>query len=100
MRDRRGHERSAKDGYLAGVGGPTLVADLAEAILRGDIRAGARLMRDLDDGDPGAEAVLRQIYPQTGKAFVLGVTGNPGAGKSTVVDALIAHYRKLGQKVG
>src|SRR6185369_934371 len=57
-------------------------------------------MRDLDDQVPGAVEVMKRLYPATGRAFVLGVTGNPGAGKSTVVDALIAHYRKAGKKVG
>jgi LAO/AO transport system kinase len=72
----------------------------AQAVLAGDVRAAARLMRDLDDTRPGAVEVMRQLYPHTGRAFVLGVTGNPGAGKSTVVDALIAHYRQAGQRVG
>src|SRR5579859_758701 len=57
-------------------------------------------MRDLDDQVPGAVGVMKLLYPHTGRAFVLGVTGNPGAGKSTVVDALIDHYRKLQKKVG
>jgi LAO/AO transport system kinase len=73
---------------------------LAERVLRGDTRAAARLMRDLDDRLPQAAAELRALYPHTGRAFVLGVTGNPGAGKSTVVDALIERYRAAGQKVG
>ena len=61
----------------------------AGLVLKGDLREGARLMRDLDDGRPGAIEVMKHVYPATGRAFVLGVTGNPGAGKSTVVDALI-----------
>ncbi|HEV8312665.1 MAG TPA: methylmalonyl Co-A mutase-associated GTPase MeaB, partial [Burkholderiaceae bacterium] len=73
---------------------------LAQRVLSGDVRAAARLMRDLDDRIPGAEAELRQLYPKTGRAFVLGITGNPGAGKSTVVDALIARYRAQDDRVG
>jgi LAO/AO transport system kinase len=73
---------------------------LAERVLAGDTRAAARLMRDLDDRLPQATAELRALYPHTGRAFVLGVTGNPGAGKSTVVDALIERYRAAGKKVG
>ena len=73
---------------------------LAEGVLAGDARAAARLMRDLDDRMPGAIDELRRLFPKTGRAFVLGVTGNPGAGKSTVVDALIAHYRARGERVG
>src|SRR5581483_11998212 len=57
-------------------------------------------MRDLDDARPGAVETMKHVYPHTGRAFVLGVTGNPGAGKSTVVDALIAHYRSQGKRVG
>jgi LAO/AO transport system kinase len=72
----------------------------AKAILASDVRQGARLMRDLDDMRPGAVEVMKHLYPHTGRAFVLGVTGNPGAGKSTVVDALIALYRAQGKRVG
>src|SRR6478672_6456706 len=71
-----------------------------DPILAGEVRAGARLMRDLDDRRPEALEQLKALFPHTGKAYVVGVTGNPGAGKSTVVDAMIAHYRAAGQKVG
>lgn len=71
-----------------------------QAILDGDQRAGARLMRDLDDRRPEALAALKALHPHTGKAYLVGITGNPGAGKSTVVDALIAHYRTRGERVG
>jgi LAO/AO transport system kinase len=69
-------------------------------ILDGNVRAGARLMRDLDDRRPEALQALKALFPHTGKAYVVGITGNPGAGKSTVVDALIAHYRGKGERVG
>src|SRR5579862_4652779 len=65
-----------------------------------DPRAAARLMRDLDDGMPGARAALAALYGQTGRAFVVGITGAPGVGKSTLVDALIAPYRATGARVG
>src|SRR5260370_26260388 len=68
-------------------------------ILAGDVRTSARLMRDLDDRRPDALAALKALYAHTGRAYVVGITGNPGAGKSTVVDALIAHYRAAGEKV-
>jgi LAO/AO transport system kinase len=71
-----------------------------EQILAGDIRTAARLMRDLDDRRPAAIAQLKELFPHTGKAYLVGITGNPGAGKSTVVDALIAHYRAAGERVG
>ena len=65
-----------------------------------DVRTAARLMRDLDDRIPGAIDRLKALYPQTGRAFIIGITGNPGAGKSTVVDGLIDFYRKAGKRVG
>ncbi|MCA9542495.1 MAG: methylmalonyl Co-A mutase-associated GTPase MeaB, partial [Myxococcales bacterium] len=57
-------------------------------------------MRDLDDRRAGALAALKELHPSTGRAYIVGITGNPGAGKSTVVDALIAHYRAAGERVG
>ena len=69
-------------------------------ILAGDVRAAARLMRDLDDRMPAALAQLKALFAHTGRGYVVGITGNPGAGKSTVVDALIAHYRAAGERVG
>src|SRR4029453_1146033 len=60
----------------------------------------ARLMRDLDDRRPEARTVLKALFPHTGKAYLVGITGNPGAGKSTVVDALIAHHRAASERVG
>ncbi|MDB4957691.1 MAG: transport system ATPase [Myxococcales bacterium] len=74
-------------------------ADIAP-ILAGDVRAGARLMRDIDDRRETAMTALKALFPHTGKGYVIGITGNPGAGKSTVVDAMIAHYRGLGERVG
>ncbi len=75
-------------------------AQIAQSVLAGDLRLGARLIRDLDDQTKLAELVLTQLWPHTGRAFLIGVTGNPGAGKSTVVDSLIAYYRKAGKRVG
>jgi len=69
-------------------------------ILAGDVAEAARLIRDLDDRRPAALAAVKALFPHTGKAYVVGVTGNPGAGKSTLVDALIAHYRAAGETVG
>jgi LAO/AO transport system kinase len=71
-----------------------------DPILNADIRTAARLMRDLDDRRPDAIAALKALYPHTGKAYFVGITGNPGAGKSTVVDAMIAHYRAKNERVG
>jgi LAO/AO transport system kinase len=73
---------------------------IAARVLAGDVRSAARLMRDLDDRLPEAEAALRELFPRTGRAFVVGLTGAPGAGKSSLTDRLIAHYRKEGKTVG
>jgi len=71
-----------------------------ETVLAGDRRLAARLMRDLDDRMPEAVADLKQLYKHTGRGYIVGITGNPGAGKSTVVDALIGTYRDRGMRVG
>ena len=76
------------------------IGSLIEHLLQGDVRTAARLMRDLDDRRPEAIEVLKRVFPHTGKAYITGITGNPGAGKSTVVDALISHYRAAGERVG
>jgi LAO/AO transport system kinase len=74
--------------------------ELAGRVLAGDLRAAARLMRDLDDGAPGAVEALRVLYPHTGAAWIVGITGTPGGGKSTLVDALVGDLRARGQRVG
>jgi LAO/AO transport system kinase len=73
---------------------------LADRVAAGELRAAARLMRDLDDGLPSAEAALRALFPRTGRAYVVGLTGAPGAGKSSLTDRLIAHHRAAGRTVG
>lgn len=74
--------------------------DIAKKIVSGDVRAVARLIRDIDDGMPGVREVLKQLYPSTGNAYVIGITGAPGVGKSTLVDQMISHLRKRDKTVG
>jgi len=73
---------------------------LAERVLDGEVRAAARLMRDIDDRFKSAVQELKSLYPHTGKAYILGITGPPGAGKSTLVDQIVAAYRKKDLLVG
>jgi LAO/AO transport system kinase len=69
-------------------------------ILSGDVRAAARLMRDLDDEVPGAIRTLKSLYRNTGRAYILGVTGAPGSGKSTLVNRIASRFRNGGKTVG
>jgi LAO/AO transport system kinase len=74
--------------------------DLVQKILQGDIRAAARLMSMIENGTEGAVPALKTLYPHTGKAFVVGVTGPPGSGKSTLVDGMTEELRRLDKSVG
>src|ERR1700737_1506383 len=74
--------------------------ELAERILAHELRAVARGLRLVDDRVGGHVQLLKDLFPHTGKAQVIGVTGNPGAGKSTLCDRLIEAYRKEGKTVG
>lgn len=73
---------------------------IVEKVIAGDVRAVARLIRDIDDGIPGVRDVLKGLYPYTGKAYVIGITGSPGVGKSTLVDQMVSHIRKRDKTVG
>jgi LAO/AO transport system kinase len=72
---------------------------LAERLLAGDKRALARGISLVEDDDPEGWALVKEIYPHTGKAAVVGFTGPPGAGKSTLIGALIRHRRALDRQV-
>jgi LAO/AO transport system kinase len=74
--------------------------DSVDKILAGDIRTAARLIRDIDDGVPSARDVLKALYPHTGNAYVIGISGFPGVGKSTLVDQMIEQYRAAGKRLG
>ena len=72
----------------------------AEQIRSGEVRAVSRAITSIEDHDPQAEILLQHIFPDTGRSFVIGVTGAPGTGKSTLVDRLAAYYRSQGDRVG
>lgn len=71
-----------------------MVSGLVNKILNGDVLAAARLMRDIENEAPDAVDALASIYLHTGKAFIVGITGAPGVGKSTLLGGLIKFLRK------
>jgi len=78
----------------------TATASLAERVLAGDARSIARAISLIEDEAPAGAVLIRDIYPRTGRAYLIGVTGPPGAGKSTLVDRLTTELRRGGQTVG
>jgi LAO/AO transport system kinase len=74
-------------------------ADLAENLLAGDKRALARAISLVENDDPEGWALVREVYPRTGRASVVGFTGPPGVGKSTLIGRLIEHARGLDRQV-
>ena len=75
-------------------------AVLVERMLKGDRLALARLITQVENRSPAVPAIMKTVYPRAGAAYVAGITGPPGAGKSTVVDRLTAHLRADGSTVG
>ncbi len=73
---------------------------LAEKIVQGDVRSLARAATWIENRRPESEPLLRELFPKTGRAMILGVTGSPGAGKSTLSDQLIEKLRAEGKTVG
>jgi LAO/AO transport system kinase len=74
-------------------------ADLIEPLLEGDKRALARAISLVEDDDPEGWALVREVYPKTGNAAVIGFTGPPGVGKSTLIGRLVANARKRDRDV-
>jgi LAO/AO transport system kinase len=72
----------------------------AQRVCSGDVRALSRAITAIENHEPNAEELLRLLFPQTGKAYLTGITGAPGTGKSTLVDRLSAHYRARQEQVG
>ncbi|HEX7421082.1 MAG TPA: methylmalonyl Co-A mutase-associated GTPase MeaB [Thermoanaerobaculia bacterium] len=78
----------------------TDLASLATGVVAGRYRALAKAISLVERDDPDSERLLAAIYPSTGRARIIGITGSPGSGKSTLVAAMAKHYRKAGKRVG
>lgn len=74
--------------------------ELVDRLLSGDRRAAAQLVTLMEDGGPSARKAIAELYPHTGRAHIVGVTGSPGTGKSTLVYELAKQFRSCGKKVG
>jgi LAO/AO transport system kinase len=78
----------------------TVVENWTEQVRAGDMRAISRAVSAIENREPEAEEILRSLFPHTGNAYRVGITGAPGTGKSTLVDRLAAHYRAAKKGVG
>jgi LAO/AO transport system kinase len=74
--------------------------DLAKKVIAGDIRALSRAATLIENGRPEAEPLLRELFSRTGRAMILGITGSPGAGKSTLCSQIASQLRREGKTVG
>lgn len=74
--------------------------DLIDKVLAGEPRAIARAITAVENGDQTAAELMKSVFPHTGKALIIGITGAPGAGKSSLVDKLALHYKERGERIG
>jgi LAO/AO transport system kinase len=79
---------------------PQLIENWAERVCAGDVLAVSRAITAIENHQPEAEELLRVVFPRTGKAYLTGITGAPGTGKSTLLDRLAAQYRRQNEAVG
>lgn len=71
-----------------------------EKLFSGDTRTVARAITRIENGSAGASELMKAVFPKTGSAVIIGITGAPGAGKSSLVDKLALHYKDLGERIG
>lgn len=71
-----------------------------EKLLAGDARTVARAITRIENGGEGSADLMKAVFPRTGNAVVIGITGSPGAGKSSLVDKLALHYKDKGERIG
>jgi LAO/AO transport system kinase len=76
------------------------VDELARSILAGNTRSAARVLSLIENRDPVANEVMKRLYSRTGHAHVIGITGSAGSGKSTLIDRMIAEFRRRKKRVG
>ena len=76
------------------------VTDAIDRLLAGEPRAVARAISKVENGAEGASELMKAVFPHTGRGLVVGITGSPGAGKSSLVDKLAGLYRRRGERVG
>ncbi len=72
--------------------------ELVDRLLKGETRAVARAITIVENGAEGSADIMKGVFPKTGNAVVIGITGAPGAGKSSLVDKLALHYRSQDHK--
>ncbi len=76
------------------------LSELLEKLFNGEPRGVARAISKVEDGSDDAAAIMKAVFPKTGNALIIGITGSPGAGKSSLVDKLALYYRDNGEKIG
>ena len=74
--------------------------NIVESVLTGSVRAMAKILSRIENEDPAMPAILEKLFPHTGKARIIGITGFPGSGKSTIVNQMVKHLRSLRMSVG
>jgi LAO/AO transport system kinase len=76
------------------------ISDLVQKVLNGEPRSIARAITKIENGSDDAVELMKAVYPKTGRALIIGITGSPGAGKSSLVDKLSLNYKVKGEKIG
>ncbi|MHC6178452.1 methylmalonyl Co-A mutase-associated GTPase MeaB [Clostridium sp. JNZ X4-2] len=76
------------------------MSEISKKVLNGDVRSASHIIRNLEDQIPGTEEIMKDLFTASGKSHIVGFTGAPGAGKSTLIDELITVYRKKRKTIG